>query len=92
LCSKTGGSLYYYPNYDFNQYLHNASNPRDVNKIYYDLFRNLTRTTGYDATLTLRTSIGLELKEYFSASGRMVVRDLSLSVIDADKSIVICFT
>lgn len=48
----TGGSLYYYHEYnpDF-----------DSEKLHYELFRNLTRQYGYDAIMTLRSSQGITL-------------------------------
>jgi protein transport protein SEC24 len=41
--------------------------------------------------MTLRLSSGLVLYDYYTGNGRVSVRDLELSTIDADKSISIAF-
>lgn len=64
---------------------------RDGERIHYNLFRNLTRTAGYDCVMTLRTSNGLVVQEYYSGAGKQECRDLSLSCIDADKTLAVIF-
>jgi protein transport protein SEC24 len=41
--------------------------------------------------MTLRLSNGLVLYDYYTGNGKMSVRDLELSTIDADKSLTIAF-
>lgn len=41
--------------------------------------------------MTFRTSEGIILEEYYTASGKKQVRDLEMSCLDADKSIVVIF-
>lgn len=41
--------------------------------------------------MTLRLSNGLVLYDYYTGNGKLSVRDLELSSIDADKSLAIAF-
>ena len=41
--------------------------------------------------MTFRTSQGLTLQEYYTGAGKIQVRDLELSTLDADKCISIMF-
>jgi len=52
----TGGDLYLYPDFDA---------VKQGEKLYYQLFRNLTRITGTDAMIKIRVSTGLTVEEYF---------------------------
>lgn len=52
----TGGDLYLHP--DFNDVMHGE-------KLYYQIFRNLTRVSVSDVMIKLRASTGLTVTEYF---------------------------
>ena len=52
----TGGDLYVYA--DFDVVLHGE-------KLYYHLFRNLTRVTVSDVMVKMRVSTGITVSEYF---------------------------
>lgn len=75
LTSSTGGHLYLYNN--FNQ-------ARDSQRMYDDLYRNLTRETGYDAVLKVRTSQGLSLRRNIGNYYTQVEGDMDLAGVDAD--------
>jgi protein transport protein SEC24 len=55
VCGKSGGSIYFYQNFDVT---------RHGEKIYYDMFRSLTRVTATDVELKVRCSTGLTITEY----------------------------
>ncbi|KRX02234.1 Zinc finger, Sec23/Sec24-type [Pseudocohnilembus persalinus] len=80
LTTMTGGSLYHYSDFDPNS---------DGERIHYDLFRNLTRVYAYDCMMTLRSSSGIVLHDYYTQQGKVSVRDLELSCIDSDKTIAV---
>lgn len=46
---QTGGHVYFYPNFN---------SAKDGDKFYYDLVRNLTRTTGFEGLMRVRCSKG----------------------------------
>lgn len=71
----TGGTIYYYPHY--NQNINGT-------ELHYALYRNLTRTYAYDLIMTVRTSPGIILFDYYTGSGKVSVRDLELSTINSD--------
>ena len=77
----TGGDLVYYSK--FNAQKHGE-------KLYYDLFRNLTKTYGADVSIKARCSTGLTVTDYFGSFGFKEAVDFKLSSIDADKSF--CFS
>jgi len=52
----TGGDLYLYN--DFDVVMHGE-------KLYYNIFRNLTRVAATDVMVKLRVSSGLSVSEYF---------------------------
>ena len=60
ISSITGGDLYLYADFDVVKH---------GEKLYYNLFRNLTRVTGTDCMLKVRVSTGLTVSEYFSSFG-----------------------
>jgi len=55
ICGLTGGSLYFYNSFDVM--LHGE-------KIYYELFRSLTRPHISDIQMKARVSTGLTVSEY----------------------------
>jgi protein transport protein SEC24 len=74
----TGGQLFYYPNF---------KGDRDGEKLYRDIIQNITRETGLEAVLRVRTSKGLKIKGYH---GNFFLRSadlLALPTVDADKAI-----
>ena len=80
LTTVTGGNLYYYPHYN---------SLYDGEKIHYELYRNLTRNYAIDCIMTLRASPGIILEEFYTTRGKVSVRDLQMSTLDADQSITI---
>lgn len=52
----TGGDLYLYPDFDCVKH---------GEKLYYQIFRNLTRVSASDVMIKLRVSTGLTVTEYF---------------------------
>ena len=55
-------------------------------KLYYELFRNISKATGNDVQVKARCSKGLSVIEYFGGFGALDTTEFSLSSIDADKS------
>ncbi|CAK73562.1 unnamed protein product (macronuclear) [Paramecium tetraurelia] len=53
------------------------------------LYRNLTRSYAYDLIMTVRTSPGIILFDYYTGGGKISVRDLELSTLNSDQSIAI---
>ena len=78
----TGGNIYYYPTYN---------STFDGEKLHYDMSRNLTRYIGYDAVMKVRTSQGINITEYITASGRRPLPDMEFSTIDSDTALNIYF-
>ena len=62
---------------------------KHAEKLYFEMFRNLTKTIGFDVKIKARTNIGLTVTEYFGAFGRVESTDLQLSSFDSDKTF--CF-
>jgi protein transport protein SEC24 len=56
-------------------------------KLYYDLFRNLSRTVGQEIALKARVSKGMSVDGYFGSFGLRETPDITLSAMDADKSL-----
>ena len=56
----TGGDLYLYPDFDVVKH---------GEKLYYHIFRNLTRVCVSDVMIKLRVSAGLTVTEYFGQFG-----------------------
>ena len=56
----TGGDLYLYADFDVVQ---------QGEKLYYHIFRNLTRYYASDVMVKLRVSTGLSVQEYFGQFG-----------------------
>lgn len=81
LCTETGGNLHYYPHYS----------AQDAEKIHYELYRSLTRASYTDCLMTIRTSPGIILEDYYTSKGKVSVRDLPISCMNADSVIVISY-
>lgn len=73
----TGGEVYYYSHFDVAQH---------GEKLYYELFRNLTRPSASEVMIKARCSKGLAISEYFGSFGLRDTADVKLAGIDADKS------
>jgi hypothetical protein len=76
----TGGDLVLYTK--FNPFHHSE-------KLYFELFRNLTKPTGSDVKIKVRCSKGFSCTHYFGAFGKKESVEFQLSQIDADKTF--CF-
>ena len=55
ICGITGGDLYVHQDFDVTEH---------AEKLYYQVFRNLTRVIGTDITMKMRCSNGLTACEY----------------------------
>lgn len=80
VAKMTGGEINYYPR--FHTY-------KDSNKFEGDLFRNLTRETGYEALLKVRCSAGLSVSKYLGNLYETGTGEVRLSTIDADKALAV---
>ncbi|CAG9333334.1 unnamed protein product [Blepharisma stoltei] len=78
LCTQTGGDLYYYSGY---------RSDIDGEKIYYQIFRILTRSQGYQGLLRVRCSNGLTVDYYTGKFKRKGPVEMEIAAIDSDKSI-----
>lgn len=56
----TGGDLHLYADFDVVKH---------GEKLYYDIFRKLTRITGSDCMMKVRVSTGMTVTEYFGQFG-----------------------
>lgn len=56
----TGGDIYLHA--DFNSQIHGE-------KLYYQIFRNMTRIVATDCMIKVRVSTGLTVSEYFGGFG-----------------------
>eukprot|EP00358_Blepharisma_japonicum_P005435 CAMPEP_0202940746 /NCGR_PEP_ID=MMETSP1395-20130829/862_1 /ASSEMBLY_ACC=CAM_ASM_000871 /TAXON_ID=5961 /ORGANISM="Blepharisma japonicum, Strain Stock R1072" /LENGTH=566 /DNA_ID=CAMNT_0049635397 /DNA_START=107 /DNA_END=1808 /DNA_ORIENTATION=- len=80
LCSQTGGDLHYYPNFNVGF---------DGERMYYQIFRTLTRTQGFQAVMRARCSNGIAIDQYIGKFKRKGPVEMELACIDSDKTIVI---
>ena len=55
-------------------------------KLYYEVFRNITKARGTEVMAKVRCSTGLSVVEYFGGFGYRESVDFQLPNIDADKS------
>jgi protein transport protein SEC24 len=67
--------VYYYPKFD--SFLHSE-------KLYYEIFRNLTRYTAIETACRIRMSYGLNLLNYHTPAGRCPNLDFQLAAMNAD--------
>jgi len=72
----TGGDLYLYSDFDVVKH---------GEKLYYHIFRNLTRITGTDAMFKIRVSTGLTVAEYFGSFGSYQQAEFGCASLDQDK-------
>ena len=78
LPSTTGGDLHFMSQFDVTKH---------GEKLHYEIFRILTRTQGTEVQIKARVSGGLSVSEYFGGFLFKETTDITLSSIDADKSI-----
>jgi protein transport protein SEC24 len=78
LAGLTGGDVILYPKFDV--YKHGE-------KLYYQIFRNLTRVVGTEVAIRARVSTGLSIHEYIGSFMRATSQDYFVSTIDCDKTI-----
>lgn len=62
---------------------------RDAERFHYDLHRNLTRFTGNDAILRVRSSSELSVLDYITSGGKTSMIEVELSSVNADTSILV---
>ena len=77
LSNHTGGQIYYYPRFNLK---------RDMLKFHHELNRNITRTSGFDGIMKIRTSAGLEISDYYGNLNRINGSDLEVASINCDKT------
>jgi protein transport protein SEC24 len=78
LPSQTGGDINFMSPFDINKH---------GEKLHYEIFRVLTRTTGTDVQIKARVSGGLTVAEYFGGFTYKEQPDITISSIDSDKTI-----
>ena len=78
----TGGEVLYYSSFDVQYH---------GERLYYDLFRNLSRASGNEVQIKVRISKTCSVTDYFGAFGLREGIDVVLSGIDADKSFGVSF-
>lgn len=72
----TGGDIYIHPEFDVNL---------NGEKLYYEIFRNLTRVVASDVMVKVRVSTGLTLSEYFGPFFVYRQPEFGLASLDQDK-------
>lgn len=72
----TGGDLNLHT--DFNANSHGE-------KLYYQIFRNMTRIVANDCMVKVRVSTGLTVTQYFGGFGTYQAPEFGLACIDQDK-------
>lgn len=78
----TGGQLYYYPAFRAD---------KDGEKLFRDVIRNITRETGWEAVMRVRTSKGLKVSAHY---GNFFIRStdlLALPTVDTEKAFAVQF-
>ena len=78
VCGITGGDLFVYQDFDI---------VNDADKLYYQVFRNMTKIAGIDCTAKMRTSTGITACEYIGSFSRHQSSDLTITSVDCDKVI-----
>ena len=73
----TGGDLVYFSKFDISKH---------GEKLYYELFRNISKVTASEVMVKARCSTGFSVTEYFGGFGLREASEFKLSSIDADKS------
>jgi len=72
----SGGDLHYFTEFDGNEH---------GEKLYYQMFRTITRLTMTDITMKLRVSTGLSVSDYVGSFMRSERSDMALAAMDSDK-------
>ena len=62
-----------------------------ADKLYYQVFRNMTKVVGIDCTMRMRCSTGITACEYMGSFMRHQSAELSIASIDADKVVSVLF-
>lgn len=70
-------------------YLYKFNPARNGEKLYFELFRNLTKPIGSDVKIRARCSEGFTVTHYFGGFGKKEAIDFEISSIDGDKTF--CF-
>ena len=81
IAGSTGGEMHYYEDFDA---AHHGE------KLYYELFRNLTRNQVTDVQLKMRVSTGLSVTEYVGSFMNQQAADLAIASLNADSVLSIC--
>lgn len=76
LTGITGGDLNFFPDFDSVQH---------GEKLYYQIFRILTRVSASDVMIKLRVSTGLTVTEYFGQFGSYAQSEFGVASLDQDK-------
>ena len=72
----TGGDLYLHADFDVTAH---------GEKLYYQIFRNMTRVVATDCMIKVRVSSGLTVSEYFGGFGSYQRAEFGVASIDQDK-------
>lgn len=73
LTGITGGDLNFFPDFDCVQH---------GEKLYYQIFRILTRVSASDVMIKLRVSTGLTVTEYFGQFGSYAQSEFGVASLD----------
>jgi protein transport protein SEC24 len=82
LSKDTGGQVFFYPGFQLK---------KDAFALENDLYRSISRLTGFDSVMVVRSSSGLKQVEDFGNFFRRNPGEFDLPVIDSDKSFVVRF-
>lgn len=74
----TGGETFHYPHFEYD---------RDGIRLYADFKRALTRPTGFNALMRIRTSNGLKVTDHYGNFATKDGTDIELASVDSDKAI-----
>ncbi|CEP03242.1 unnamed protein product (mitochondrion) [Plasmodiophora brassicae] len=77
LSNMTGGQVFYYPDF------HAA---KDGYSLESDILTTLTRESGFEGVMVVRTSAGLKVADHFGNFFRRHTSEIELPAIDCDKS------
>jgi protein transport protein SEC24 len=77
VCGNTGGDLTFYQPFDVNKH---------GEKLYYSLFRILTRPTGSEVAVKARCSTGLSVTQYLGSHINYQLADFVVAQTDSDKT------
>lgn len=80
LSTVTGGQIFFYP--DFHS-------GKDGYSLECDMMQSLTRETGFEGIMAVRTSTGIRVADYFGNFFRRDPAEIELPAIDCDKSFAI---